>query len=412
MDLENSDSTWIWVVTFLFGGGFIAYEIAKKAWKREKRIKENWGASVPRFPGLASLIVLHLLPGCQCDLTLSSALLRASYEFLQLHTCHLRAYWFPRTRRSPFLDRLPSAFNVCRGRVWKLHRGLYRKDGAQPACSHVPLSLHAGSHWPGLVHIHHAQDPRPLLVWFQGDCLWCLHCPDVLYSCSLGHWVHHPAGHGLWPLYSHLPPIAPCCSAQQHSNSPNLCGGRGPWIPLLYPTASAHQTAGLLPVQCALALLLCTPGRDEVGTNRHIAQYGLWSDCHPPDYGHGRLVHLPVLFSDYTNSSTTAFQVRAGQGLWKLCVTHQCGIGLLCASHWPLGGTSLWKQPSSHCACSHGWYLPTPASCDQSHYLCCQNQTDQNSSPSYVQAQLWQGPSDCVKQVTLTTPLPLSLMAW
>lgn len=106
-----------------------------------------------------------------------------------------------------------------------------------------------------------------------------------------------------------------------NSDSPDWPGGCGPWIPLLHPTASAHQTASLLPIQCALAFLLLAPGCNEVGLYRHIAQYGLWSYCHPAGHGCGCLFISLSYFLIITNSSTTAFQVGAGQGLWNLCVT-------------------------------------------------------------------------------------------
>lgn len=133
-----------------------------------------------------------------------------------------------------------------------------------------------------------------------------------------------------------------------------------------------------------LAFLLLAPGCNEVGLCRHIAQCGLWSYCHPAGHGCGCPVHLFVLFSDYTNSSTTAFQVGVAKAFEPVCHTLVWCYFLVPSPLASCGGIAL-EQPSSHCACSQ-WVmlLPTSASCHQSHHLRCQDQTDQNPGASYV----------------------------
>lgn len=153
---------------------------------------------------------------------------------------------------------------------------------------------------------------------------------------------------------SNLPPAAPCRSAQQHSDSPDWPGGCGPWIPLLHPTASAHQTASLLPIN-VLSHSYCL--------HQDVMKLAYTDTL--PNMVYGLTAILLVMGVDalfislsYFLIIRTVLQLPSKSERAKAfgtCVSH---IGVVLAfyvpSHRPLSGASLWEQPSSHCACSHG----------------------------------------------------------
>lgn len=152
--------------------------------------------------------VKHLSPStCRKPLlSLSSWFPTWHVHFQQFRSgnLYLLPDWDPRVGTCSHLGLHPHLPHISHCHPGELYHFVFYKNRAFSAWTHVLLSFHVGSLWPGIVSLLSPYHAKDILVQCSRNFPWCLYHSRVFHSWILSYGVISTSHHVFWSLYCHL----------------------------------------------------------------------------------------------------------------------------------------------------------------------------------------------------------------